>query len=302
MSRKLNKNMYWWNRLKFFFSTKIKLPEANSLNDLIDIDAWNSQFISYPANQIWLQKRRTIIEDLLKLLETSNNKLKDPDASRLDLIKARRRYRFAVNRLGKLGYEAVVDHVIQGMVDEPWMFPVRRVAQDLALQGNEVVLIAIHQGLAGRDGPEWAYVRASILKAFSELPNLSDNVIGLLQNEAAGGMTSIEKLMGVETLILINQNPGITRSELVRLTQAADHSALMKNYAVLHALADGDENLPLIDLEHSRTLNYALEYLRIDPDLQYILVEEPDIIRSEFYERDYPDDESEFPEIPSWAY
>lgn len=302
LSRKLNKNMYWWNRLKFYFSTKIKLPEANSLDDLIDIDAWNSQFISYPANQIWLQKRRTIMEDLLKILVTSNDKLKDPEASRLDLIRARRRYRFAVNRLGKLGYEDVADHFIQGMIDEPWMFPVRRVAQDLALQGNEAALIAIHQGLAGRDSPEWAFVRASILKAFSELLNFSDNVIGLLQNEAAGGMTSIEMLMAAETLILINQNPGITRSDLVRLTQAADHSALMKNYAVLHALADGDEKLPIIDSKHSRTLNYALEYLRIDPELQLISMEEPDIIRKEFYERDYPDDESEFPEIPSWAH
>jgi hypothetical protein len=299
LSRKLNKNLSWWNRMKFYFFPRLKLPKADTLNDLIDVEAWKNQFTSHFGNKSWLEKQQNIKGELLEVLESSFTVLQDPDTSKLNQNRARRRYRFARNRLGKLGYENVIDHFIQGMIYQPWIFPVRRVSQDLALQDNEATLMAIHEGLAQRDGNEWAYVRASILKAFSELPKASDDVIALLQKEVIGGKTTIEKIMAVETLILIKRDPGITKSDLVELAKVADHSALMKNYVVLHALADGNDDLPQIHLRNSRTLNYALEYLRIDPELQMISREEPDIIRSEFYERDYPDDESEF---PSWAY
>ena len=293
--------MSWWNRVKFFFFPRLKAPDARTLDDLKDAEAWKNQFLSHLPNKTWLDKRQSILDKLLDLLIPSYTILQDPKALKLDLIRARRRYRFAVNRLGKLGYEGITDHIIQVMINQPWIFPVRRVSQDLALQDNETALIAIHEGLTERDGIEWAYIRASILKAFSELPKPSENVITLLQQEVIDGKSTIEKIIAGETLVLLSRDPGITKSDLTKLAQDAEHSALVKNYAILHALANGDDSLPQVNFGNSRTLNSALEYLRIDPALQYILREEPDIIRLTFYESDY-DNENEFPEIPSWAY
>ena len=107
--------------------------------------------------------------------------------------------------------------------------------------------------------------------------------------------------MASEALLLIRRTDSLYQGELEKAMGDSEDDYLSKNYALLYATVSGGQDLLPVDLNQSRIVNEALEFSRTTPELEGLYRPEPNILLQKFYEGDYPDDDSEFPEQPSPA-
>lgn len=205
---------------------------------------------------------------------------------------------FAVFRLGQLGFGEKVGEVVDLIVEQPWVLRLRRVCQDLGLQGREDLLLDALNRTHYRGEEEWGYVRATILKALAYLPSVSEFTVELLRDAAFNGKTIVERTMASEALFLLRRAEGLQKVELVDALEQAGDDYLAKNYALLYAIAPGDAEAPRVDLNRSSIVNEALEYVRVSPSLDEIFRYEPETLREEFYEGKYPYDPEAFEDFP----
>ena len=203
-----------------------------------------------------------------------------------------------MNRLGQLGFGDEATRVADLLIEMPWVLHPRRVTHDLALQGQENLLVDSFGRLRNKDGEEWGYIRGCILKALSSLPEVSEGAISLLQDNMLNGRTLIERTMASEALLFLKKLNNSPVETLVEMIKQTEDGYLAKNYALVYASVS-ETNGPIgRNLSFSPVLNEALEYARIIPDLNHIHRYEPDILRENFYEGNYPDDDREFEDFP----
>lgn len=297
LSRKLQKNLRWIRRT-FNWWYKLKMPEAKQLADLKHIDEWLSKFNQYHGSSPngWIHRRKRHINRLLHLFSDSITKL-DSD-SEIERTRSSTRIKFVLNRLGQLGFGKVSNVVVDLLVEQPWLLHPRRICLDLALQNREDLLIKAFNHIHQHDGFEWEYIRGAILKSFSSLPLVSENGIALLHHTMFNGKSILERTMASEAMLLLQQTKNITEEELIITFNETEDNYLLKNYILLHAATPNNNHIPTISLTQGRIVNEAIEYTRVTPDLNQLFRYEPEILREEFYEGDYPDDPEEFEDFP----
>ena len=182
LSRKLSQNLYWRKRA-FWWLKRMKLPRVQRLEDLEDTVGWVSEF--HRLNTEWVQRRNEHVIKLSNLFKRNIRIMKSQaENAPMDYARAKTRFTFAINRLGQLSYDGILDMIVEMLVQEPWTLNVRRVSQALALQGQEDLLMDAISETLYRTEDEWGYVRASMLKAFSDLPSVSDEAVALLRDLA----------------------------------------------------------------------------------------------------------------------
>lgn len=299
LSRKLQRNLGWWRRA-FNWWPKLKMPEVERLEDLMDVEKWRSEFNQYNGSSLggWIFRHEKLVGELLALLRDSLVCL--DSRSEIERARAGARVRFASYRLGQLGFGTEAQTVINLVVEQPWLAHPRRICKDLALQGSEDLLVGALNRTRDRNAEEWGYIRAIILKAFADLPSASEAAISLLQDAAFNGRTILERTMASESLLLLKRTEALQKDELVNAIKQGEDNYLSKNYVLLHAITPGDGGTLQADLTRGRILNEALEYVRVVSDFNELYRHEPDILREEFYEGAYPDDPEEFEDFSYW--
>lgn len=297
LSRKLQQNHKWWEKL-FFYWRRIPLPPINKFADLQNIPKWKETFtrLNSTTSDSWVLRRVNLINDLTNLFKKSLISLVSGTESERSL--STRRIKFAVNRLGQLGFANTLEDIRSLLTQSPWMINVRRVCKDLALQNEVEILIAAYQELLNKNADEWAFVRSSILKAFSNTPKPTDTITSFLKSSAINAPTVLEKTMASESLILIRDISG--EAQVTEVVKKSADDYLNKNYVLLHKMFSTSDHLGSIPvLKNSRILNDALDHKLNNPELSMIKRYEPEILRQRFYESEYPDDADEFESIPS---
>jgi hypothetical protein len=297
LSRKVYRNLKWWRRLINLWN-QVRFPSVDSLAELEDVDCWREEFRCMNSTQRrnWVGRRSHLVHDLSELMQNSLDGIEVEDD--VDRNRAQQRLRFAVNRLGQLGFGDLVDEVIHILVETPWLIRPRQVCRDLVLQGHERLLLEAFGVLTERDEAEWSYVRAAILKAFSHSRTLDEESIDVLQNIAAEGATVAERTMATEVLILKENTDHLDDVVLHDLIEVAE-PYLAKNYAILYSSIDDEVDTVRAELDRPDILNEALEYVRVQPDLTSLRRIEPELLRDEYYERQYPDGPEEFEDFIS---
>ncbi len=289
LSRKIQQNLKWWKRFWNLWR-RIPLPEIKTTSDILNINRWVTEFKSLNAKgkNNWLQRRDSLVKQLTELLLTSIESLNCNDERTRQW--ARIRLKFAVYRLGQLGFGEECKEIIQSLlIESPWLINPRRVCRDLALQGHTSILQEAFIQLRLKDNDEWAYVRSCILKAFSLAPQPTDEIISLLKKEAFDALTVIEKTMATESLILLRKLNPFDDAEIKRFITSSEDDYLKKNYLLLQ---NSDELKP--DLNQKRILNYALDFKTLDTDIPLLHRYEPEVLRESFYGSEYPDGPEEF--------
>ncbi len=298
LSRKLNKYRYWWNR---FSIPSVNSPVITEDKDLLDEEWWKEEF--YKLNTYlggWLERRTAIVITLKELFLTSLEIIESEASTDFELLTAKRHLKFAINHLGRLGFEELTDTVVVILREKPWLVNVRRTVEDLALQKKEVELVNLLVHLIDKHDAECAYLRAIVLKALRKIPNLSAECVDILQKTALQGETTVERLMASETIFLSRNDLSCTKSELHRrLVRSKEKPYLLRNYLLLYSAASGRKEAPAyFELKLDILIN--LVQLRKCPGaFDSLYQEEPEILRVNFYENNYPDDSSEFADFPS---
>lgn len=299
LSRKLQRNLRWWRR-RVGWWRKLEMPEIERLEDLRDVGKWTLQFNR--DNSVspggWIFRRESLLGELLALLRDSLVRL--DTGSELERARAGRRVRFALYRLGQLGFDAATQTAVDLVVDQPWLVHPRRVCMDLASQGCEDLLVEAFDRLSDCDVEEWGYIRAVILKAFADLPSAGEGAVSLLRDAAFNGRTILERTMASESLLLLKRTEGLRNDDLLNAIGQSDDNYLSKNYVLLYGVGAGEPEPLQADLGQARIVNEALQYVRVASGFDDLYRHEPDILRQEFYERDYPDDPPEFEDFPYW--
>ena len=297
LSRQLQKNLRW-RRKTFNWRHKLRMPEAKRLEDLQNVDKWQVEFtrLNGGSPQGWIDRREKLVQALSDVFQEGLSSLNAD--SGLERKRGGTYVTFAVFRLGQLGFGEKVGEVVDLIVEQPWVLRLRRVCQDLGLQGREDLLLDALNRTHYRGEEEWGYVRATILKALAYLPSVSEFTVELLRDAAFNGKTIVERTMASEALFLLRRAEGLQKVELVDALEQAGDDYLAKNYALLYAIAPGDAEAPRVDLNRSSIVNEALEYVRVSPSLDEIFRYEPETLREEFYEGKYPYDPEAFEDFP----
>jgi len=298
LSRKVYGNLKWWRRL-FNLWNQVRFPSGDSLAEIENVECWREEFRRMNSTQRrnWIGKRSHLVNDLSELMQDSLNGIEADDDVERD--RAQRRLKFAVNRLGQLGFGEQVDEVIRILVETPWLVRPRQVCRDLVLQGHERSLLGAFTALAERGEAEWGYVRAAILKAFGHSKNLNEDSIDILQNIAVQGTTVAERTMASEVLVLKENSDHLNAANLRALIEEVEDPYLAKNYAILYSSIDDEDDAVRAELGLPDIMNEALEYTRVEPDLTSLHRVEPELLRETFYERRYPDGPEEFEDFIS---
>jgi len=141
LSRKLQKNLRWWRRAFGWFS-KLGLPVVCHIDDLKDIIKWQFEFYLFhgkPTNG-WIHKREKLRNKLVQLLR--NNLPLLESSSVIDEKRAKSRVKFAIQRLGQLGFDKEATIIVDILLTQPWVLNPRKVCYDLALQGHQDLLVS----------------------------------------------------------------------------------------------------------------------------------------------------------------
>jgi hypothetical protein len=293
LSRKIYRNLGWWRRILNFWS-RVRLPDVTDIDDLGDVDWWHREFDRYNGGQQdgWVLRRDRLAKKLSQLFRSS---LKVLDAeSSVEEARLGRRLRFAVHRLGQMGFGDNVEAVIFLLRNYPWLLRPRQVCRDLALQGYEDLLVDLFEQLSERDSQEWAYVRGTILKALGEISDIDESTAILLQRATFEASTVLEQTMASEATFFNRDLEFLEPDRLLSLVEKTEDPYLSKNYALLCSGLEDNGHILEARLEQPSILNEALEYIRVAPDLEELYRLEPDILKEEFYEGEYSDGPEEF--------
>lgn len=297
LSRKLQKNLRWWQSHLGWFS-KFALPPVDHMDDLRDAINWQFEFYRLHGKPEigWLDKKEHIRSRLAQLLR--NNLPLLESTSTVDQKKAKSRVKFAIQRLGQLGFEEEATIIAEILLTQPWYLNPRRVCHDLALQGYQNLLVDVFNQLKEYSGIEWSYVRGAVLKSFSNLPSPSNSVIKILCDVLLGSSSNLEKLMASETLLLIQKTEQLSKQDLEDAIRKCDDSYLVKNNLLLHALVAGKEESGRADLDNTGIYNDTIEYIRTKENFDDLYRHEPEILRQQFYDGVYADSFEEFEDFP----
>ena len=304
LSRKVKKNLDWWNK-PFWSWSKLKLPAVSSEYDLLEIEKWRMEFIRMNGNGVncWMEKRLKIKQDLYSVYKESLASIQNPQSD-VDMAKARSNLKFTLNRLGKLGFEDVINTLPDIIISSPWLINIRRVCEDMALQDLSTELVSIYIKLDEIRQDEKVILSANILRSFRFLPNMTEDVLLILRKVMKEYDYPCKQAMALETLFITNQASCLSKAEIISLMRMKNHSIVQKNLALVYNLASSNgirENLQP-EIRNLEIVNEAIEFNRLSQPLNLSLAyEEPDIISHKFYDKNYPDDDSEFPQIPSWV-
>ena len=293
LSRKIHSHLNWWRWILNLW-TRIRLPEVRDLNDLENVDWWQLEFNRHNGGRHdgWVLRRERLIERLSGLFRSSLKVLNTESA--VEEARLRRRLRFAVYRLGQLGFGDDVKVVAFLLQNYPWLLRPRQVCRDLALQGYESLLADSFKRLDERAAPETAYIRGTILKALGSICEIDKSTAILLEKAALDAGTVLERTMASEALFFNKNSKFLDPEELLSSVETTDDPYLAKNYALLYASSHGPHDVLTAGLERSSTLNEALEYIRVAPNLTELYRIEPDVLRDRFYEDKYSDGPDEF--------
>ena len=293
LSRKLRKNLGWWRRILNSWA-RIRLPRINGAGDLQKVEWWQSEFKEQNSSKSngWVLRRERLADKLTNLLTSSLKKVNSE--SPVEQSRAYTRLKFALYRLGQLGFGNNANTIASLLEKQPWLVSARRVCHSMALQGYEDLLISTLGRIWDREAVEWSYVRATILKSLTSLPKVSESTISLLQDVCLNGKTMLEKTMASETLFLLRKSETLEQEVLVNAIRNTEDGYLAKNYALLYAVAPGDHGELRANLQQTRILNETLEYIRVTPHLEELHHYEPNVLIEEFYEGEYTDGSEEF--------
>jgi len=300
LSRKLQKNLSWWRRAtsRWWLGNRARMPTVSEMADLGNVEEWSAEFRALNAGQPdgWVCRRQSLVAELSDLLQSSVRAL--DSSSQVERHRAGRGTRFAAYRLGQVGFGSEARTICDLLVEHPWVVSPRWVSRDLALQGRGDLLVEALNRLRGRIDPEWAYVRAVIMKAMAHLSDVTSDVRTALQDSAWAAGTTLERTMATEALIRQGGVGTTQETAVISGIAGCEDPYLCKNYMLLHGVAGGNVESLCGDLDLAPILHEALEYLRTASDYDDLYRHEPEVLRSRFYEGDYPDDPDAFEDFP----
>jgi hypothetical protein len=292
LSRKIKQNLNWWKRFLNYFKRSI-VPNLNNLHDLDNLADWKTEFIR--NNSEWISEQSSLHVDLKDIFKDALSVLSEREANEELKAKAKKRFKFSCNRLGKLGFDEYTDTIVEIVKNHPWLLNVRRVCDDLAFQNKKDALIKIinNSSLQVENG----FVRACAIKS---LQNLSMKGSDILQFACLDVQkTQIENIMSTEFGFFANVQIAKTNEIKDLIDNPKFHEAAKRN--LILNLNSNDANS--ISNNFDLSINEAIQFRHnLSPqDFKSTLFSlEPDILRKIYYQSSYPDNDSEFPDFPSW--
>ena len=293
LSRKVMQNYGYWKRVKNQFSSRVYLPQSKSFSEIENIETLKEWFSI--ANRNWVEKKRNIHNEIKYFFIEALSIISDPESNEQLKAKAKKRFKFSINRLGKLGFDELDDTIIEIVINRPWFVNVLRVCEDLALQGREDALQKIIEGTTSKEG--FGFINACAIKALQSLPNRNceiNKLIGINDD-----ITPVEKIMWSESIFFTKSQIQIQNEDLTALMERPNlHDALKRNLSL-----QIDQEILTLDNRHNLSIIEAMQFNKIlsSQDFERLYCVEPDILREKFYQTSYPDDDSEFPDFPSWV-
>jgi len=300
LSRKLHRYIGWRNWQIKFLQKRVDFPEVNNIGDLIDVKIWVDSFKkNNEREQDWISRRKKIQETLKRMLIDSYEFIEQPDDDEKRIIDSKKRLKFAVNRLGRLGFDDLTNTVVDILLHKPWYVNARKLCEDLAMQNKEKELIRIFLETKNRD-QQWGYIRSCAINALPLLPLISaeaQEIIRLYVLEKQG--TLIERIKSSEVIFLTGDKTNAFETLFTKeMEDNSSHSAVKRNLAILY-VSTSEKSIHVPFLEHVQKASEFNEIGKLNQVIEILQIPEPDILRKKYYENDYPDDDREFPDFPS---
>ena len=110
LSRKIKQNLRWWDSLKYVFIPSSSLPIISGFDDLENIENWKMEFVDWSPG--WIKNRLEIHTKIKELFGNALFILSEPGENEEAKGKAKKKFKFAINRLGKLGFDEYTDTII----------------------------------------------------------------------------------------------------------------------------------------------------------------------------------------------
>jgi hypothetical protein len=238
-------------------------------------------------NLDWMSEKEKLVAELSSVLTDAWNMLSMPEPlPAFDQRKMEIRLRFALSRLGNLGFVQVVDKVLEILQESPWITKsLSSLVESLARQGYAEELLDIFSYYRHDSREMCEYIRAVLLRAMRFLPVVYEEHWDIIVEYSVQG-SLVEQLMASETWLFLSSVPGFLEQEelciVIReeLTKSVPHR-LAKNYLLI--LSEYDSEIPRHDFEATLTLRQAYQ-LSSRRDAHVLLnYVEPSLIRGQFY-------------------
>ena len=270
--------------LRWLLASKLRFPAFPSSPDTED--DWSREFLALNAD--WKKQIERLRHDLADLCQASIDTLsKSASTEDTERDKARRRLRFAANRLCVLGLDEVADLLAVEIAQRPWNVQVRLLCQGLADCDRSDLLLQI------LDTSDSAFARAWAVRALAEIHPIPpaegiERMWAMLLHDSS---TTYEKLKASEALLFADRWETADFSGCEQLIEHETDPYLLKNYALIISQAFGEaaENLLRWLQENCSALivvdavQYALQSFNRSP----VHHNEPDVLLS-YYSGDYP--------------
>ncbi|MBE7511474.1 MAG: hypothetical protein HS103_01480 [Anaerolineales bacterium] len=280
-----------------------------------DRDLWTRQFIE--ENDQWSGEYNAIKTELSNLLlekwgEWKILKAENPDKlgekeQKANLKNIQTYLSFTLNRLARLGYDQVLNIVIEIISNFPYVLKSPRVViEHLALQGHVEHLHTIWQQLHEAVFPGISSLRALILRFFRSTEAVQNRgIIRILEGISVNDRVFtddeflVEALMATETLIFTPQyTPDVRQQKAFAgcAIQIKDRCAQLARNLLILAQRNGSQQEQYDLMRELMAEWYSLDnnyrtYQEPDFDSEII---EPEVVRKNYYYSRYPDNVEEF--------
>jgi hypothetical protein len=254
-----------------------------------EIEQWGRDFEDLNVDWILqLNKARNQLVDFFVVARRMLAPDRDIDAFLTHLHTTR--LKFATNRLCSLGLMPIAEQVAEEVINRPWLTKPHWICRGLSNCGYYELLLKI-----GKEG-ESAFIRAQALRSLGQHTNVDgvrEELWSVLLDKKA---TVCEKLKASEGLLDGDNWENAEFDVCTSLIEREEDHYLRKNYVLILGQAFKETSRPyLVELQMRDPppiVTDAIQYLLSSGFTPLLSNSEPDAL-SKYYDRYYPDDESD---------
>jgi hypothetical protein len=200
------------------------------------------------------------------------------------------RLKFAVNRLCSLGLTPIAETIAEEVINRPWLIKVPWVCRGLSnCKRHDLLLKVLEESGAG-------FVTAHALRALGTHTYISEVEMKLWAVLMDTGATIPEKIKASEGLLDGDNWSNADFDTCVSIIEEEDDPYLRKNYILIIGQSFGEESRQYLEFLQSQDLtpieSAAIQYLLNSGFERIFSNHEPDVLL-DYYDRYYPDDESD---------
>ncbi len=273
-------------------------PNSDTLDEIFQ---WGDYFTN--TNEVWIENRNALQIELVELFQNSLKELDElDDWNQNKKRQLHRRIRFALYRLSTLGFEEIIQLLIEEvLLKQFWMIrdPLH-LLENIARQGYDTeirTLLICYQNFQ----PPVEYLKAITIRAMRFLPHVNAEEWQLIVNFSTisdGSVSIAERLMATETWLYLGHkyNNFKQNSHLEAVKNALKQSPpsrLEKNYILI--LGQFDQNaVPEFSVDVNDPMLVDARDLALQGNPSEIFdLSEPKILREKYYSGQGPTDHEE---------